>query len=160
VQDRTEKPCPVCGKPVTWIHWSDHYDGGSFPLDHECLPAATRPDWHEYFFNIASAVAQRATCPRAKCGAVIVSADHHILSTGYNGAPPDERHCIQDGCIMEDGHCQRSLHAEVNAVAHAGREIRDGIMYISAPLPPCRECVKVMRAAGLTWVWRDTSGNG
>ena len=28
----------------------------------------TRPTWDEYFFGIAKAVAQKSSCPRAKCG--------------------------------------------------------------------------------------------
>ena len=30
-----------------------------------------RPNWDEYFINIAREVARRATCPRASVGAVI-----------------------------------------------------------------------------------------
>ena len=53
-----------------------------------------RPTWNEYFFAIAKVVASRATCPRALCGCVIVNPKtNHILSTGYNGAPPNESHC-------------------------------------------------------------------
>lgn len=49
-----------------------------------------RPTWEQYFHGIAAAVALRATCPRASVGLVIVSEEHRILSTGYNGAPPGE----------------------------------------------------------------------
>lgn len=80
-----------------------------------------RVGWDAYFDGIALSVSQRASCPRARVGAVIVSLENRILATGYNGAPPNEPHCLDDGCIMEDGHCQRALHAEVNAVAHAAR---------------------------------------
>ena len=127
----------------------------------------SRPDWDEYFIRISAEVSTRASCPRAFVGAVIVSSDHHILSTGYNGAPSGEPHCIDIGCLIKDGHCQRALHAEVNAVAWAARHgvaLEGGEIYIFSRIPPypplpqayseevvmpCRECVKVLRAAGI-----------
>ena len=112
-----------------------------------------RPGWPEWARGVAQAVAQRSTCPRAKVGAVVLNADHHIVATGYNGAPPGEPHCLDIGCDMQDGHCQRSLHAEVNAVAHATASLKGGMLYLwSEPeYDVCRECVKVLKAAGVTW---------
>lgn len=121
-----------------------------------------RPSWAEYFFAIAEVVSRRATCPRASVGVVIVSQDHRILSTGYNGAPPREPHCLTEGCQMADKHCQRSLHAEVNAItwgAKSGTALGASDMYIFMVVPqnsttemPCRECEKVIKAAGLRQV--------
>lgn len=113
--------------------------------------ANNRPTWEEYFYGIAAAVSLRATCPRASVGAVIVSEEHRILSTGYNGAPPGEDHCLDVGCRIEDGRCQRALHAEVNAVAHAARHgvsIKGATLYVVGK-DVCRECAKVLAAAGL-----------
>ena len=119
-----------------------------------------RPHWDRYFLNIAREVAQRATCPRAKCGTVLVDPiTNHILATGYNGAPPGEVHCIDEGCLMVDGHCQRAIHSEVNAIAHAARNgIRiDGAhAYVYGNRQDgdvkqvCRECEKVIKAANVT----------
>lgn len=125
-----------------------------------------RPSWHEYFWNIAEQVATRSTCPRAQCGTVLVDPNtNHILATGYNGAPPGECHCIDIGCLIEDGHCQRAIHSEVNAIAHAARNgVRvDGahayvVMKRDPHLPDskfrydrtCRECAKVLKAANIT----------
>ena len=111
-----------------------------------------RPTWEQYFYGIANAVSLRASCPRASVGAVIVSEEHHILSTGYNGAPPGEAHCLDVGCLIEDERCQRALHAEVNAVAHAARHgvsIKGATMYVVGK-DVCRECAKVLAAAGLS----------
>ncbi len=113
-----------------------------------------RPDWDEYFGGVAYVVSMRASCPRAKVGAVIVSSDRRILGTGYNGAPSGEPDCLDDGCIMEDGHCQRALHAEVNAIGYAARhgvKVEGARIYIYDTMgrPPCRECAKVLRAAGV-----------
>lgn len=80
----------------------------------------TRPDWDLYFIIIAKDIAMRSTCKRAAVGAVIVR-DNIILATGYNGAPAGEPHCTDVGCIMEDEHCKRAIHAEINALNHAAR---------------------------------------
>ncbi|MBR6013708.1 MAG: HNH endonuclease [Selenomonadaceae bacterium] len=52
-----------------------------------------RPDWDEYFLNIAQEVSKRSTCLRRRYGAIIVK-DKIIVSTGYNGAPRGEINCI------------------------------------------------------------------
>ena len=117
-----------------------------------------RPSWDDYFRVIAIDVSSRATCPRAHVGAVIVSDDNRILATGYNGSPPGEPHCIDDGCVMEDGHCQRALHAEVNAIAHAakaGIPVGGSRLYLygsNGYREPCRECFKVLKAAAVRFV--------
>ena len=119
----------------------------------------SRPTWHAYFMGIAEAVAARASCPRATCGAVVVDGRNRIVSTGYNGAPPGEPDCLEVGCDMEGDHCQRALHAEVNAVAHAARSgasVAGCRVYIyrvnsgSVGEGPCRECLKVLTAAGVS----------
>lgn len=110
-----------------------------------------RPTWDEYFTGIAEAVSVRASCPRASVGAVLVSEDHRVLSTGYNGAPAGEPDCLEAGCDLQDEHCQRALHAEVNAVAFAARHgvpIRGARIYVTGKAI-CRECSKVLRAAGV-----------
>ncbi len=117
----------------------------------------TRPNWDDYFMLIAESVASRASCPRASVGVVIVSTDNRILSTGYNGSPPGELDCLEAGCTIEDEHCQRAIHAEVNAIGHAARhgvELRGGRLYMWGHGGVCRECMKVVNAVGLsvhTW---------
>ncbi len=78
----------------------------------------TRPDWDLYYIRIAMKVATRSTCKRAAVGAVIVK-DRHIVATGYNGAPAGKPHCLDEGCIIENNHCVRVVHAEINAIAQA-----------------------------------------
>lgn len=112
-----------------------------------------RPDWDTYFMSIAFAVSARATCPRASVGAVIVR-DNRIISTGYNGAPAGEPHCTDVGCLMVDGHCQRTIHAESNAVAAAARfglPTGGATLYIwSGPVvASCDRCNQIMKAAGI-----------
>lgn len=115
-----------------------------------------RPDWDEYFLGIAKAVAARSTCPRASVGAVIVR-DNRIISTGYNGAPSGEPHCLDAGCLVVNGHCQRVIHAETNAVAAAARfglPVQGATLYFwaSPEVESCPKCVQVMKAAGIVRV--------
>ena len=109
----------------------------------------------EYFYEIAAVVALRATCPRRRVGAVLVSTDDRVLTTGYNGALSGDPHCYDVGCEVVDNHCQRAIHAEVNAVAQAamyGIPIKGARLYLYTGedrIPPCRECTKVLLAAGV-----------
>lgn len=109
----------------------------------------------EYFYALATVVSQRATCPRRSVGAVIVSSDGRVLTTGYNGSQPGVPHCSDIGCDVVDNHCQRAIHAEVNAVAQAaiyGIPIKGAKLYLytgDERIPPCRECMKVLLAVGV-----------
>jgi len=114
-----------------------------------------RTSWDQYFLNIAKDVALRSTCPRALVGAVIVI-DNHILSTGYNGAAPGEPHCTDVGCLLENHHCQRAIHAETNAVAQAakfGTAIDGATLYywdsLGRTAESCTKCSQIMKAAGI-----------
>lgn len=114
-----------------------------------------RPDWDTYFLAIAKEVSARATCPRASVGAVLVSPNHRILSTGYNGAEPGSAQCDEVGCDVVDNHCQRAIHGEANSIGHAARygiPVEGATMYVydSGNRPDCcRECWKIMKAAGI-----------
>jgi dCMP deaminase len=66
-------------------------------------------------------VARRGTCKRAKVGCVI-SRDGRVIVQGYNGSLPGEPHCEDVGCDMQDGHCVRTVHAELNAILYAARK--------------------------------------
>ena len=99
--------------------------------------------------KIARVVAMRATCYRKHVGAVIVR-DKCILATGYNGSIRGLAHCDEDGHLMEDGHCVRTIHAEMNAVAQAARRgvsIDGAAIYTTAS--PCWACFRVLVNAGV-----------
>jgi deoxycytidylate deaminase len=46
----------------------------------------TKPDFHDYYMNIAIAVREKANCLGRKVSAVIVK-ENRIISTGYKGTP-------------------------------------------------------------------------
>ncbi|GAC1352334.1 MAG: cytidine/deoxycytidylate deaminase family protein [Polyangiales bacterium] len=109
----------------------------------------TRASWDEYFMNIAREVATRATCDRKHVGAVIVR-DRSILATGYNGSIAGLPHCDEEGHLMEEGHCVRTIHAEANAVIQAARNgvrIDQGAIYVTAS--PCFGCFKLIANSGI-----------
>ena len=111
---------------------------------------ASRVSWDEYFMNIARTVATRSTCPRKFVGAVIVR-DRTILSTGYNGSIRGTPHCDEAGHMMVDGHCVRTIHAEINAIIQAakhGTSIGNAAIYVTAS--PCWNCFKAIANAGIT----------
>ena len=111
-----------------------------------------RPDWDEYFMQIARQVATRGTCPRASVGAVVVL-HRRILTTGYNGAPSGTEHCSDVGCLMVNDHCLRTTHAEANAIVQGalhGVALAGSSIYTTHQ--PCAGCTKLLISAGITRV--------
>ena len=117
----------------------------------------TRPDWDEYFMNIAKVVASRSNCMKRHVAAVIVK-DKRIISTGYNGTPRGVTNCSEGGCprcnqFVEGGtrldECLCS-HGEENAIVQAayhGINIKDASLYTT--FAPCLMCTKMIINAGI-----------
>jgi dCMP deaminase len=113
------------------------------------LSMRARATWDEYFMNIAREVSTRSTCDRKFVGAVIVR-DRSILATGYNGSIRGLPHCDEEGHLMEDGHCVRTVHAEANAIVQAARNgvrIDGASIYVTAS--PCWGCFRLVANAGI-----------
>ena len=109
----------------------------------------TRPSWDEYFLKLAMLASERATCPRMHCGCVLVK-NKNVIATGYNGSIPGDGHCEDDGCLIVDNHCVRTVHAEMNALAQAakhGNSLNGATIYITNM--PCTTCAKALIAAGI-----------
>ena len=113
-----------------------------------------RPNWDQYFMQLASLAAQRSNCMKRRVGCVLVR-EKRVVSTGYNGTPRNLKNCNDGGCeFSQDGvgdellndsgaRCNAGykagvnlstclcIHAEENALLEAGRErIREGsILY-------------------------------
>ena len=113
----------------------------------------TRPTWDNYFMEIALQVSKRSTCDRKHVGAVIVR-DKVILSTGYTGSIRGVKHCDEIGHLIENGHCVRTVHAEVNAVAQSsmnGTNINNSSIYLTAS--PCWPCFKILANSGIKKIY-------
>jgi dCMP deaminase len=109
-----------------------------------------RKDWDNYFIDIAFQVAERSTCPRRRVGAVIVK-DKRIKGTGYNGSPSGLAHCLDEGCLMVNNHCIRTIHAEINALLECEPGERKGAtIYVTDR--PCAECAKCIINCGISRV--------
>jgi dCMP deaminase len=99
--------------------------------------------------NLAVQAAARSTCPRKTVGAVIVR-DKAILATGYNGSLRGLPHCTEVGCLIDNDHCVRTVHAEANAILQAakhGVRIEGADIYVTAS--PCWNCFKLIANAGI-----------
>ena len=109
----------------------------------------SRVSWDRYFMNLAREAATRSTCPRKAVGAIIVR-DKAVLATGYNGSLRGLPHCTEVGCLMENDHCVRTVHAEANALLQAARHgvtIEGADIYVTAS--PCWMCFKLIVNAGI-----------
>lgn len=123
-----------------------------------------RPEWNEYFIEIAKVVSKRSTCLRRKYGAVIVK-DRVMISSGYNGSPRGVKNCIDTGtCTREEQNipsgeryelCE-AVHAEQNAIINAQPDrMKNATIYIAgfeednstAAGKPCKLCDRMIRNA-------------
>ena len=104
----------------------------------------------KWALNVAEQIKERATCKKAKVGAVLINDEKAIISTGYNGAPKKGKECLEVGCLIVDNHCVRTTHAEINAITQAasqGSPTRNSTMYTT--ITPCFTCIKTMINAGV-----------
>lgn len=123
-----------------------------------------RPDWNDYFLEIAKVVSSRSTCLRRRYGAVIVK-DNVIVSTGYNGAPRGSVNCVDRGSCRrkelnvpagERYELCEAVHAEQNAVINGSPErMKEATIYIAgfeedssfADGKPCLLCRRMIQNA-------------
>lgn len=103
--------------------------------------------------RLAYLAATRATCDRKHVGALIVSPDHRVIATGYNGAPAGVESCDEVGHQMVENHCVRTLHAESNALDFAGRFAQGCTLYVT--VTPCWDCAKRIVNASINRVVYD-----
>lgn len=119
-----------------------------------------RPNWDEYFMNIAKAVSMRSNCVKRKVAAIVVK-DKRVISTGYNGTPRGTKNCDEGGCPRCNsyaaagtnlGDCLCS-HGEENAIVQAayhGVSLKGGTLY--STFSPCVMCAKMIINAGIAEV--------
>lgn len=136
----------------------------------------------EFYIEILQLTAKRSKCLRAQVGAIIVK-DGRIISLGYNGPASGEIECLPEEYFLSDegilspskwfidGYrkcmgksCDRSIHAEMNAIAFAakaGISVKDCDMYCS--LSPCSACARLLINSGIRAFYylkeyRDSTG--
>lgn len=112
-------------------------------MEHERL------SWQDYFMANAELISKRSTCDRAFVGAVLVK-NNRIIATGYNGGVSETENCNEAGHQMDDGHCIRTVHAEMNALIQCAKEgisTSDTEIYVTHF--PCINCTKALLQAGI-----------
>lgn len=105
---------------------------------------------------MAFLLSDESKCVSQHVGAIIVK-EGRIVSTGYNGTPPDLPNCCdifdKDNFDREDHHKwskDNEIHAEMNAIAFAAKHdigIEGCDIYIT--MSPCNDCLKNMIPAGI-----------
>ncbi|WP_061775918.1 ComE operon protein 2 [Levilactobacillus senmaizukei] len=108
-----------------------------------------RIPWDQYFMLQALVISTRSTCNRLAVGATLVR-DKRIIAAGYNGSVSGDEHCLDEGCYLVDGHCVRTIHAEMNAVLQCAKfgEATDGAEIYVTDFP-CLQCTKMLLQAGI-----------
>lgn len=115
-----------------------------------------RIEWDQYFMAQSHLLATRSTCTRLAVGATIVR-DKRIIAGGYNGSISGGIHCADEGCYVIDGHCVRTIHAEMNAIlqcAKFGVSTADSEIYVTHF--PCLQCCKAIIQSGIKTVYYAT----
>lgn len=112
---------------------------------------ARRPSKDEVYMAMAHEAARRATCLSRRTGAVLLSADGHVIASGYNGSPagfPHQTECerlrMQAGSGAALDVCT-DVHAEENVVINAalnGSNTRGGTLY--SIHSPCHRCARML----------------
>lgn len=112
-----------------------------------------RIPWDQYFMSQSMLLAMRSTCTRLAVGATIVR-EKRVISGGYNGSVSGDVHCSDQGCYMIDGHCVRTVHAEMNALlqcAKFGVKAEGADIYVTHF--PCLQCTKMIIQAGIRKIY-------
>lgn len=113
-----------------------------------------RPEIDTYLMGFALHASTRSTCASRHVGSAI-ALNGEIITTGYNGAPAKQKHCSDPGvgCLLRDGRCIRSLHAEQNVITQAaknGKPTAGATLYCTHR--PCDICANMIVAAGMVRV--------
>ena len=111
-------------------------------------------NWDDYFATFAIMTSLRSKDPDRQVGAVIVSKDNRILSTGYNGAPiginDDAMPWNKEGGFLNTKYAY-VVHAELNAILGYNNDkslLKGAKIYTT--LFPCNECMKAIIQSGIT----------
>ncbi len=105
--------------------------------------------WDQFYLGIAKYASTASKDPSTQTGAVIVSPRNRLVSLGFNGFPEG----IADDERLADRETKYEiiLHAEVNALVSAARDLHGCTLY-TWPLLSCSRCASIMIQAGITRV--------
>lgn len=104
--------------------------------------------WHIRYLQLARLVSTWSKDPSTKCGAVIVSPNNQIVSTGFNGFPrgiEDKQEWLTD----RNTKLMMTLHAEANAILFAKQSLNYCTIY-TWPMHACSQCASMIIQSGIT----------
>jgi dCMP deaminase len=90
-------------------------------------------NWDEYFLGICNSVAQNSKCLSRKIGAIVVTDDHSIVSTGYNGPPRGVSMCGERW--KKDDYVKEKIELFMNASLTHEIKNPETIKYLSTTCP-------------------------
>lgn len=102
--------------------------------------------WDERFYNLSKHIAEWSQDPSTKVGAVIVDNNKRIISLGFNGLPQGIKD--DDRLDNRDFKLKTIVHAEVNAILFANKDLSNACLY-TWPLPPCSNCASIVIQSGI-----------
>ena len=108
-----------------------------------------RMPWEEYFILQAYLVSIRSLDARTQCGAIIISPEKDVISTGYNSFIRN----IKDNILPNSGPAKYDfmIHSEHNAIlacARHGKSCKGAYIYVTSL--PCINCLQFIYQAGIS----------
>jgi dCMP deaminase len=110
-------------------------------------------NWDEYFMYLAEAASIKSKDPRCRVGAIIVSSEHLVLSTGFNGLA---RGMFDDQRLLANAEEKLRVicHAEANAIFNAARigvALEGASIYVNKF--PCLACCNAIVQTGISRIY-------
>jgi len=109
----------------------------------------------QMLMEMAHIASKRGTCGRLAVGAVIAR-EGRPISIGYVGAPSGDPHCSSETCPDLSAPCNRTKHAELNAIDFAKAHdinVEGADIYVTDS--PCQMCAAEIVLAGIRRVFFD-----
>ena len=113
--------------------------------------------WKKRFLKLSKEISTWSKDPSTKVGALIISEDRNIISTGYNGFPRGIED-TEERLNNRELKYKFVLHAEMNCILkeiYNGRSIKDCILNVQG-LPTNYEWTKSIIQAGIKKVITDS----
>jgi len=120
----------------------------------------TKEWWDRKFLSLTAEVASFSKDPSTQVGAIIISPERRIMSTGYNGLP---KHIPDSVEILNDRKLKYPLvnHAEKNAFEYSdeyGLNV-SGCTIFTWPFLPCTNCYELIKNHKITRIVAPVDNN-
>jgi len=103
--------------------------------------------WNRRFLELSEHIATWSKDPSTKVGCVIVDGYERIVSVGFNGYP---QRIPDDDLDNREMKYQKVIHAEINAILFAKRDLSDCTLYVN--FCPCTQCASAIIQSGIVRV--------